>query len=81
MFCLCGAVGQNFIFFTISTFGSLVNTTVTTTRKFVNILLSVFINGTVLGAQQWGGAVSVFAGIGLSVALKQRKKKVVKKAD
>ncbi|KAI5420876.1 UDP-galactose/UDP-glucose transporter 3, variant 2, partial [Lathyrus oleraceus] len=36
----CGAVGQNFIFLTISRFGSLVNTTITTTRKFVSIVVS-----------------------------------------
>lgn len=40
LFCLCGAVGQLFIFATIKRFGSLVNTLVTTTRKFFNILLS-----------------------------------------
>lgn len=37
---MCGAVGQLFIFGTIKTFGSLVNTLITTTRKFFNILLS-----------------------------------------
>ena len=40
LFCACGAVGQLFIFATIKTFGSLLNTLVTTTRKFFNILLS-----------------------------------------
>lgn len=40
LFCLCGAVGQLFIFATIKRFGSLINTLVTTTRKFFNILLS-----------------------------------------
>ncbi|CAK9861065.1 unnamed protein product [Sphagnum jensenii] len=33
-FCICGAVGQNFIFLTISHFGALTNTTVTTTPKW-----------------------------------------------
>ncbi len=37
---MCGAVGQLFIFGTIKAFGSLVNTLITTTRKFFNILLS-----------------------------------------
>jgi hypothetical protein len=41
LFCCCGAVGQLFIFYTIIQFGSLVNTLVTTSRKFLNILLSV----------------------------------------
>ena len=40
LFCLCGAVGQLFIFATIKRFGSLINTLITTTRKFFNILLS-----------------------------------------
>jgi UDP-galactose transporter B1 len=40
LFCLCGAIGQLFIFATIKRFGSLLNTLVTTTRKFFNILLS-----------------------------------------
>uniref|UniRef100_A0A804PX48 UDP-galactose/UDP-glucose transporter 3 n=1 Tax=Zea mays TaxID=4577 RepID=A0A804PX48_MAIZE len=31
LFCLCGAVGQNYIFLTISRFGALTNTTITTT--------------------------------------------------
>jgi solute carrier family 35 (UDP-galactose transporter), member B1 len=41
LFCCCGAFGQLFIFFTIKTFGSLVNTLICTTRKFFNILISV----------------------------------------
>ncbi len=41
LFCACGALGQLFIFYTIKHFGSLVNTLITTTRKFFNILLSV----------------------------------------
>lgn len=41
LFCVCGAVGQLFIFATIKQFGSLVNTLICTTRKFFNILISV----------------------------------------
>jgi UDP-galactose transporter B1 len=41
LFCTCGAFGQLFIFFTIKTFGSLINTLICTTRKFFNILGSV----------------------------------------
>jgi solute carrier family 35 (UDP-galactose transporter), member B1 len=33
LYCLCGAAGQMFIFMSISNFGSVVNITVTTTRK------------------------------------------------
>lgn len=38
---LTSALGQNFIFLTIQLFDALVLTTVTTTRKFFTILLSV----------------------------------------
>ena len=33
LYCACGAVGQEFIFLSINTYGSLINTTITTTRK------------------------------------------------
>ena len=33
LYCLCGAAGQMFIFMSISNFGSVVNITITTTRK------------------------------------------------
>mmetsp|Transcript_28130 Transcript_28130/g.91909 ORF Transcript_28130/g.91909 Transcript_28130/m.91909 type:complete len:330 (+) Transcript_28130:118-1107(+) len=73
LYCVCGAVGQNFIFFTIATFGSLTNTTITTTRKFFNILLSVVINGTVLKPEQWFGVGMVFGGVSLATWEKQQR--------
>jgi UDP-galactose transporter B1 len=73
LFCLCGAVGQLFIFFTIRTFGSLVNTLITTTRKFFNILLSVVWNGNPLLPQQWVAVFLVFAGLLVSSVTKGRK--------
>lgn len=39
MYCLCRTVSQYFIFLTISYFGSLSNTIITTTRKFMNIVV------------------------------------------
>lgn len=63
LFCLCGAVGQLFIFFTIRRFGSLVNTVVCTTRKFFTILISVVWNGNALAPAQWLGVTAVFAGL------------------
>lgn len=63
LFCLCGAFGQLFIFFTIRTFGSLVNTIVCTTRKFFNILISVVWNGNALFPLQWVGVALVFSGL------------------
>lgn len=76
LFCLCGAVGQLFIFATIRTFGSLVNTLICTTRKFFNILLSVLWNGNPLLPQQWLAVVFVFAGLLTSSIAKSGKKKV-----
>eukprot|EP00775_Hariotina_reticulata_P009730 gene9730-9888_t len=63
IFCLCGAVGQLFIFFTIKQFGSLVNTLICTTRKFFNILGSVVLNANPLLPQQWVAVGLVFSGL------------------
>lgn len=71
LFALCGAVGQNFIFATISQFGSLACVTVTTTRKLANILLSVAVNRTPLRAEQWGAVALVFAGLAWNIRDKQ----------
>ena len=49
-FAACSAVGQSFIFYTISNFEPLVCTTVTTTRKIFSVLLSIFINNHKLDA-------------------------------
>lgn len=54
-FAACSAVGQSFIFYTITNFDSLVTTTVTTTRKVFSVLLSIFINGHPLSPQGWAG--------------------------
>ncbi|GAQ77933.1 UDP-galactose transporter, partial [Klebsormidium nitens] len=70
VFCLCGAVGQNFIFFTISKFGALANTTITTTRKFMSILLSAVWNGNPLTLEQWTGVTMVFSGLSYGLYLK-----------
>ncbi|KAK8939689.1 UDP-galactose/UDP-glucose transporter 3 [Platanthera guangdongensis] len=73
MFCLCGAVGQNFIFLTISRFGSLANTTITTTRKFVSIVVSSLLSGNPLSVKQWGSVAMVFSGLSYSIFLKWKK--------
>lgn len=73
IYCLCGAVGQNFIFLTISRFGSLANTTITTTRKFVSIVASSLLSGNPLSAKQWGCVVMVFSGLSYQIYLKWRK--------
>ena len=75
IFCLCGAVGQNFIFLTISKFGSLALTTITTTRKFTSILVSSIWTGSPLSAQQWSGVTMVFAGLSVQIYLKWQRQK------
>ena len=73
LFCLCGALGQLVIFFTIKTFGALVNTLICTTRKFFNILGSVLWNGYPLLSTQWFAVALVFSGLLTSTVAKQRK--------
>ncbi|KAK6159994.1 hypothetical protein DH2020_003375 [Rehmannia glutinosa] len=73
IYCLCGAVGQNFIFLTISRFGSLTNTTITTTRKFVSIVVSSLLSGNPLSQKQWGSVVMVFSGLSYQIYLKWKK--------
>ena len=74
LFCLCGAVGQLFIFYTIRTFGSLINTLITTTRKFFSILTSVVWNGNSLAVEQWAAVVLVFTGLILSSVTKHMRR-------
>lgn len=75
LFCLCGAFGQLFIFFTIKTFGSLVNTLICTTRKFFNILISVVWNRNPLLPMQWAAVGMVFIGLITSSLVKSKKHK------
>jgi solute carrier family 35 (UDP-galactose transporter), member B1 len=64
-FSLCSACGQCFIFLTITGPGPLVCTTITTTRKFFTILISVFLNPkNTLTQTQWGAVGLVFLGLG-----------------
>ncbi|KAF6159974.1 hypothetical protein GIB67_033058 [Kingdonia uniflora] len=73
LYCLCGAVGQNFIFLTIKRFGSLANTTITTTRKFVSIVVSSMLSGNPLSRKQWGSVIMVFSGLSYQIFLKWKK--------
>jgi len=59
---------QNFIFLTVTYFGPLTCSIMTTTRKFFTILGSVLIFGHPLTALQWTGTVLVFAGLSLDSA-------------
>jgi UDP-galactose transporter B1 len=62
-FALCSAVGQSFIFYTISNFDPLVCTTVTTTRKVFSVLLSIFLNGHAMSSKGWAGITVASLGI------------------
>ncbi|KAL3905911.1 MAG: hypothetical protein SGARI_004240, partial [Bacillariaceae sp.] len=61
-------VGQIFIFLCIAWYSSLVTTTITTTRKFFTILISVLHFGHAFTAGQWTSVVMVFGGLYLSIA-------------
>ena len=62
-FCLCSAVGQSFIFYTIASFDPLVCSTITTTRKIVSVFLSIFYKGHVMTYQAWFGVSIACLGI------------------
>ena len=63
-FAACGAVGQIFIYYTLSRFSSLLLVTVTVTRKMLSMMLSVLLFGHRLSAGQWIGVGLVFGGVG-----------------
>ena len=67
---LSASLGQVFVFLTIHHFSPLICTTITTTRKFFTILLSVYKFGHVLDAWQWSSVGLVFAGLYLEIAAK-----------
>ena len=75
-FSLCSALGQIFIFLTVTGPGPLVCTTITTTRKFFTILISVFLNpNNSLTQAQWGAVGLVFLGLSAELYEKYEKKK------
>lgn len=79
-FAVCGAVGQLFIFYTLSRFSSLLLVTVTVTRKMLTMLLSVFWFGHSLKPGQWLGIVLVFGGIGAEAVVQRQEKKSKERA-
>jgi len=62
-FAICSAMGQSFIFYTLANFDSLTTTTVTTTRKVLSVLLSIFLNGHELNRNGWLGILIASVGI------------------
>jgi len=69
VYSLASAVGQNFIYYTITQFSPLLLSTVTTTRKIFSTLYSIFRDpSTVLSQMQWSGCAMVFLGIFIDLA-------------
>merc|ERR1711936_1508772 len=62
-FSVASALGQFFIFMTVSDFGPLPCSIITTTRKFFTVLASVIFFGNSLVLRQWVGTFLVFIGI------------------
>lgn len=82
LFGLASALGQNFIFYTITGPGPLVCTTITTMRKFLTILYSVFrYPDNSFNQEQWTGVFLVFSGLGAEIVQKAMKKKTKAKAS
>jgi len=76
IYSLSSAVGQNFVYYTLTQFNPLVLTTVTTTRKIFSTLFSVFRNpANSLNGMQWGGCSLVFAGLVGDIARKMNSPK------
>lgn len=73
-FAACGAIGQVFIYMTLSRFSSLLLVSVTVTRKMLSMLLSVFWFGHSLNPQQWLGVLLVFGGVGAEGIVQRREK-------
>ncbi|KAL7570471.1 hypothetical protein ACA910_004255 [Epithemia clementina (nom. ined.)] len=67
------AIGQIFIFLTVTWYSPMVTTTITTTRKFVTILVSVRTFGHVFTVVQWMAIATVFAGLYLAILAQQQK--------
>jgi len=68
VYSIASAVGQNFIYYTITQFNPLILTTVTTTRKIFTTIYSVFRNpANTLALGQWGGCALVFVGLLLDI--------------
>ncbi|OBT77941.1 hypothetical protein VF21_04343 [Pseudogymnoascus sp. 05NY08] len=75
-FAACGAVGQLFIFYTLSVFDSVLLVTVTVTRKMCTMVLSVLWFGHRLSGGQWVGVGLVFGGVGGEGWMARREKRM-----
>lgn len=71
---LMNALGQLFIFRTISLFGSLTVTAITLVRKVGSVLLSIVIHDHVVNGKQWGSLVFILVGIILETRISIKEK-------
>ena len=79
LFAISSALGQHFIFETITGPGPLACTTITTTRKFFTILISVFMySDNRLDLEQWAGVLLVFLGLGAELWAKLNERRAPK---
>jgi UDP-galactose transporter B1 len=67
VYSLCSAVGQSFIFYCIANFDPLTVTTITTSRKILSTLLSIFTENHSLSPLGWAGVVTASVGISMDV--------------
>lgn len=74
-YCVLAAIGQSIILLALFKFNSMTVTIITTTRKFISILASVFWFGHSLQLLQWFGVIMVFTGIGADSHLKYTNKR------
>lgn len=73
------ALGQIFIFLCLTWFSPLYTTTITTTRKFITVVVSVVMFGHSFTPTQWFSVVLVFSGLYLIIAVQRSKKMSSKK--
>ena len=81
LFSIMSALGQLFIFLTVSEFGPLPCSIITTTRKFFTVLASVIFFGNALSGRQWLGTSLVFTGLSLDSFYKSPKSKDKSKGE
>jgi len=74
LFSVLSALGQNFIYYTVMKFGSLVCSLVTTTRKFFSILISSILFAKPLTPIEWLGVGIVFTGLGVDIYSSTKRK-------
>ncbi|XP_057294160.1 solute carrier family 35 member B1-like [Hydractinia symbiolongicarpus] len=74
LFSVASALGQNFIFTTVTNFGPLTCSVVTTTRKLFTILFSILFFGNPITTQQSFAVGLVFVGLGLDAIYGKNRK-------